>query len=334
MKENEVRLKVNLHQGIVMKKILLAVILGLSVLACPVLYFTIGPGLSQNQLNAFYILLIIMGSSALYCFVVGELTHNNSQMDKLWSLLPIVYVWLIAAKGGLSPRLIVMAVLASLWGIRLTFNFARKGAYHLKFWEGREDYRWQVLREKKEFQPHWKWVLFNAFFISFYQNVLVLLITMPALVSMDSTAPFGWIDFVAAGLALFFLIYETIADEQQWSFQKKKHSLLEGGKSLAELPEPYNKGFNTRGLFAFSRHPNYFGEQGIWLSFYLFSISALLPLGVKYLFNWSIIGALLLVVLFLGSSAFAEEISGSKYPAYSDYKHKVSKFFPWKKYKE
>ena len=139
-----------------MKKALLAAILGLSLVACPVLYFLVGPGFDQGQLAILYILLIIAGASALYCFAVGELTHNNSQMDKLWSILPAVYLWVIAAKGGLSARLIVMASLATLWGIRLTFNFARKGAYHLKFWEGKEDYRWQVLRAKKEFQSRWK----------------------------------------------------------------------------------------------------------------------------------------------------------------------------------
>jgi steroid 5-alpha reductase family enzyme len=310
-----------------MKKALVAALLGLSVVACPILYFYVGPALDQGQLNVLYLLLIIMGASALYCFAIGEITHNNSQMDKLWSLLPETYLWIIAAKGGMSPRLIVMASLATLWGIRLTINFARKGAYHLKFWEGKEDYRWKVLREKKEFQPRWKWTLFNLFFISLYQNLLVLLITIPALASMHSTLAFGWIDYLAAGLMAAFLLYETIADEQQWHFQSKKWSLIQSGKSLAELPGPFNRGFNTTGLWAYSRHPNYLGEQGIWLSFYLFSIGA--GIGI---FNWSIIGALLLIVLFLGSSSFAEEISAAKYPEYALYKKQVSRFFPWKKY--
>jgi steroid 5-alpha reductase family enzyme len=316
-----------------MKKAVLAVLLGLSIIACPVLYFLVGPSFNALQLETFWILLIIAGGSALYCFVVGEISHNNSQMDKLWSILPVAYLWVIAGKGGFSPRLLMMASLVTLWGIRLTFNFARKGAYHLKFWEGKEDYRWQVLREKKEFQPHWKWVLFNLFFISIYQNVLVLLIALPALASMSSDAAFGWVDSLASGLLLFFLAYETIADEEQWRFQKEKWSLIRGGKKLEELPLPYSRGFNTVGLWKVSRHPNYLGEQGIWLSFYLFSIGALGSFGVRYLFNWSIVGALLLVVLFLGSSSFAEEISSSKYPDYARYQKEVSRYFPWKKYR-
>ena len=307
-----------------MKKALLALIIALSVLACPVLYFLVGPALDEVQVGTLKLLLIICGCSALYCFAVGELTRNNRQMDKLWSLLPEAYIWIIAICGGMTPRLVVMAVLATLWGARLTFNFARKGAYSLKFWTGEEDYRWPVLRAKKEFQPRWKWVLFNLFFISIYQNVLVLAITLPALISMRSTAAFGIIDGVACALTLFFIVLETIADEQQWAFHSKKKELLAGGKALSELPLPYSRGFNTTGLWAHSRHPNYFSEQAIWLSLYIFSIGA--GIGV---FNWSIIGALLLVVLFIGSSSFGEEISSGKYPLYAVYKRKVSRFVPW-----
>ncbi|MCR5350873.1 MAG: DUF1295 domain-containing protein [Bacteroidales bacterium] len=306
----------------------IATLLGLSLIVCPLLYLFVGPTLDADQIDVLKTLGIIAGCSALYCFVVGELTGNNSQMDKLWSLLPIVYAWVIAVHGDLAPRLVVMAVIATLWGARLTFNFARKGAYHLKFWEGEEDYRWPVLRAKKEFQPRWKWVVFDLFFISIYQNALVLMITFPALVAMRSTTPFGWFDGVAAALMVGFVLYETVADEQQWRFQRQKWGMIKAGQKLHELPAPYNKGFNTVGLWSVSRHPNYFAEQGTWFAFYLFSVGA----GVG-IFNWSAVGALLLIVLFLGSSAFAEEISAGKYPEYSRYCAQVSKFFPGKKYR-
>ena len=302
-------------------------LLAVSLIACPLLYIFVGPMLDSAQLDTLKILGIITACSWLYCFAVGELTSNNSQMDKLWSLLPIAYVWVVAVRGGLTPRLIVMAVLVTLWGARLTFNFARKGAYRLKFWEGEEDYRWQVLRAKKEFQPHWKWLLFNCFFISLYQNVLVLMITFPALVLMNVSTPFGWGDAVAAALMLGFIVYETVADEQQWSFQSAKWIMIREGKKLEELPAPYNKGFNTQGLWGVSRHPNYFAEQAIWCCLYLFTVS-----GGVGIVNWSLIGALRLIVLFLGSSAFGEEISASKYPEYQKYCREVSRFFPGKRY--
>ena len=306
---------------------LIGSLLAISLIACPLLYIFVGPALDPAQVETLKVLLWICGGSALYCFVVGELTGNNSQMDKLWSLLPIAYTWVIAFKGGLDTRLVVMACLATLWGARLTFNFARKGAYKLKFWEGEEDYRWAVLRAKKEFQPHWKWALFNLFFISIYQNALVLMTTFPALVLMGSDKSFGWMDAVAAALMLAAIIYETVADEQQWRFQSTKWKMLKEGKKLAELPAPYNKGFNTTGLWGISRHPNYFAEQSTWCCFYLFTIA-----GGIGIINWTMAGALLLVVLFQGSSSFGEEISSGKYPEYARYCQTVSRFFPGKRY--
>lgn len=306
---------------------LIGALLLLSLIVCPLLYIYVGPALDATQLSTLKTIGIIAGCSALLCFVLGEITRNNSQVDKIWSILPFVYCWVIAVKGGLQPRLVVMAVLATLWGIRLTFNFARKGAYKLKFWEGEEDYRWQLLRATSPFNHRWVWMLFDLFFISLYQNALILMLTFPALVSMSSTMPFGWMDFVATLLMFGFIVYETVADEQQWKFQNKKWSMIRAGKRLEELPAPYDKGFNTFGLWNVSRHPNYLAEQAIWVSLYLFSIGA--GIGI---FNWSMIGALLLIVLFTASTSLAEGISSDKYPEYAEYCKKVNKYIPGRRY--
>lgn len=306
---------------------LVGTLLLLSLVVCPLLYIYVGPALGEEQLSVLKTLLIVAGCSALLCFVVGELTRNNSQVDKVWSLLPIVYCWIIAVCGGMSPRLVVMAVLATLWGARLTFNFARKGAYKLRFWEGEEDYRWKILRATQVLKNRGVWMLFDLVFISAYQNALILMLTFPALVCMGSDRPFGWMDAVAALLMFGFIVYETVADEQQWKFQSKKWAMLKARKTLEELPSPYNKGFNTCGLWGVSRHPNYMAEQAIWLSLYLFTIGA----GVGII-NWSIIGALLLVVLFVGSTGLSEGISGDKYPDYGNYCKKVNKYLPGRRY--
>ncbi len=307
--------------------ILAGALMGAGIIACVVLFFVGEPKLNQNQLDTLLILGIIMAAAALYCFVVGEITRNNSQMDKLWSILPIAYTWVVAWKGAWAPRLVLMAIAATLWGIRLTANFARKGAYKIKFWEGEEDYRWAVLRKNEILGKRWVWALFDLFFICFYQNLVVLLSTIPALASMSSTAPLGWIDYLAFGLCLTSLGYETIADEQQFAFQNQKWKWIKEGKKLEDLPSPYNKGFNTMGLWKYSRHPNYLGEQAFWFFFYFFSVGA-----GQGGYNYSAIGALLLILLFLGSSTFGEAISGGKYPEYAQYKERVSRFFPWKGY--
>ena len=316
-----------------MKKTIESITVSLVVVTLSVLGFIFNPiYLSDNQKETLLILVIVCSCSALYCFVVGEISRNNSQMDKLWSILPIAYTWIIAFRSGFNVRQVIYAILVTLWGIRLTINFARKGAYSIKFWSGEEDYRWRVLRSKKGFQNKLVWALFDLFFISIYQNALVLAICLPSFASMESDiVALNIFDFLAFGSALLFLILETIADEQQMFFHTTKRKMLNEGKSLEELPEPFNKGFNTLGLWNRSRHPNYLGEQGFWLSLYLVVIAS--GMVSYHFFSYTLIGPLLLVLIFLGSSSLQESISSKKYPEYSNYISKVSKYIPFKKYR-
>lgn len=304
-----------------MKILQTALILIFTLLVVPIFTYFFGIPLGEKEWEILNVLIKICGVSIAYCFIVGELTGNNSQVDKYWSILPIIYAWVMAYFGDFSPRMILMASLVTAWGVRLTYNFARKSAYRWKFWEGEEDYRWEILRKKPEFQPRWKWTLFNLFFISGYQNVLILLFTLPMLVTLqfDGT-PLGIWDFMVATVVLFFLALETVSDEQHWKYQSEKWRLIKEGKLLHG---DFAKGFLDKGLWAISRHPNYLGEQGVWVSFYFFSVVA----SGQWL-NWSVVGCLLLLILFQGSSNFSEEISASKYPDYADYQRKVGRFFP------
>ena len=286
--------------------------------------------LSGQQISTLKLLLTVCGCSIVYCFGVGELTHNYSQMDKLWSLLPIAYAWIIAIRGGLGMRLTVYALIVTAWGIRLTINFARKGAYRLKFWEGNEDYRWSIVKSMPVFRHGILWTLFDLLFISAYQNLLVLAICLPALACMESAEPFGLFDIIAVVLSLSFLILETVSDEYQWKFHQKKNSMLGEGKTLEELPAPYDLGFNTLGPWGYMRHPNYLGEQGLWVSLYVFVLGAgVTNLGI---FNRTFVGPLLLVLLFMGSSALGEKITSGKYPRYGDYVRQVHKYLPTGKF--
>lgn len=304
-----------------MKILQTAIILIFTLLVVPVFTYFFGIPLGEKEWETLILLMKICGFSISYCFIVGELTNNNSQVDKYWSILPIIYAWVIAFHGDFSPRMILMAALVTAWGARLTYNFARKGAYRWKFWEGEEDYRWEILRKKPEFQPRRKWTLFNLFFISGYQNILILLFTLPMLVTLQFDGiPLGVWDFAVAGGVLFFLAFESVADEQQWKYQSEKWNLIREGKLLHG---DFAKGFLDKGLWAISRHPNYLGEQGIWVSFYFFSVIV-----SGQWINWSVVGAMLLLILFQGSSNFSEEISASKYPEYSSYQAKVPRFIP------
>lgn len=257
--------------------------------------------------------------SSLFCFIVSTITKNYSQVDKLWSVLPMVYAWVAAYMSSWDSRILLMAALVTIWGLRLSFNFWRRGGFQWKFWEGEEDYRWAILMAKPEFQPHWKWVLFNFFFISFYQLGLIMLFTIPMVKSINGN-PLSWFDgLISLGIVLMIVI-ETIADQQQWNYQNEKYQAKQGER---EMTPAYEKGFLDTGLWGVVRHPNYAAEQGVWILFYLFSVTA-----TGLWINWSIMGALLLILLFKGSSDFSEEISAGKYPEYSDYQKRVPRFIP------
>ncbi|MFN5008647.1 MAG: DUF1295 domain-containing protein, partial [Bacteroidota bacterium] len=109
------------------------------------------------------------------------------------------------------------------------------------------------------------------------------------------------------------------ADQQQYDFQTEKYRRINAGEDLG----PYAAGFVSTGLWAKVRHPNYAAEQSIWIVFYLLGAHA-----TGEWINWSIAGAVLLVILFKGSSDFSEEISSNKYPQYKEYQQNVGRFIP------
>ncbi len=298
-----------------------ATILLFTLIVVPYVSFYYGTDLSALQwellIESSYILLGL----ALTCFILGELTKNYSQVDKVWSLAPLAYAWYIAAGANWDPRMVLMAILVSIWGIRLTLNFGRRGGYSWKFWTGDEDYRWSVLQQKPGFERAWVWSLFNFFFICGYQMTLIYLFTLPILTGLDEAAPEGliWADYVLAAAFVFLVVIETLADQQQWVFQTEKYRRINAQEELGE----YQHGFVRTGLWGLVRHPNYMAEQAIWIVFYLFSVVA-----TGQWLNWSVAGSLLLLILFKSSSDFSESITTEKYPAYKDYQNTVPRFWP------
>ncbi|GAA3744127.1 DUF1295 domain-containing protein [Leifsonia bigeumensis] len=258
---------------------------------------------------ALIVVIWIAVASCVFCWVASLVSGDTSWVDRLWSVVPVVYVWVFAGFAGLADaRLDAMAVLVTLWGARLTFNFARKGGY-----TGVEDYRWAVLRGR---MPALGFQLFNLLFIAIYQNLLLLLITLPAFTALQNPRPFGILDGVAVVLFLAFLVGETVADQQQWNFHRRKKAEIDAGR------EPGAR-FLTTGLFSVSRHPNFFFEQAQWWTIAAFGVIAAGAL------TWTVAGAVLLTLLFVGSTIFTESITRSKYPEYADYRARVSAVVPW-----
>ncbi len=291
-----------------------------TVILLPVAAYFLGTPPNDTQLNILKDTAYGVGAVILFTFVVGQLTGNNSQVDKLWSIVPAPYAWFMTWKGGMDERMVLMSVLVTIWAARLTFNFARRGGYSWKFWEGEEDYRWEVLRQRPGFKNPIVWLLFNLFFICFYQNTLIFLFTVPVIAALaNNAAPLGIFDWVLAGIYVALVVMEFVADQQQYDFQTEKYRRKNAGEDLGE----YADGFIQTGLWSKMRHPNYFAEQAIWVVFYLFSVAA-----TGEWINWTIAGSVLLIILFKGSSDFSEEISAKKYPKYTDYQKRVGRFLP------
>jgi steroid 5-alpha reductase family enzyme len=209
----------------------------------------------------------------------------------------------------------------------LTFNYWRKGGYKV----GTEDYRWEILRARIA-SPALFFVL-NVLFISLWQPLLLLLITSPTYIfillsQLPEGATFGIYDLIFSRLLIFFVLIETIADEQQWKFQSVKHLYLE----KARIPDKYksqftaedlDRGFVVSGLWSFCRHPNFAAEQSIWLTLYIWGCYC-----TNTYFNWTAIGASSCLLLFQGSTWLTESISASKYPEYKEYQARVGRFIP------
>lgn len=262
-------------------------------------------------MESFVVCLWILGVACVATWVLSLVTGEHSWVDRIWSIVPVVYVWVFAAAAGLAdPRLDLVAALVTLWGVRLTFNFARKGGYA----PGGEDYRWQVLRGR---MTPGAFHVFNLFFIVIYQNVLLLLIALPAWTAYQHRTPLDALDVVLAAVFLAFLTGETIADQEQWRFQQRKKAETAAGR----VPSPR---FLQSGLFRFSRHPNFFFEQAQWWVVFLFGCVA-----AGSVLQWTVIGPLLLTGLFIGSTVFTETITRSRYPEYAGYQARTSPVVPW-----
>jgi steroid 5-alpha reductase family enzyme len=269
-------------------------------------------------MDALALVIIVAAVASAACWLLSLITRDTSWVDRAWSIVPVVYVWIFAADAlasGLdATRLVIMAVLVTAWGVRLTFNFARKGGY-----TGTEDYRWAILRGRL---PAWLFQVFNLLFIVAFQMTLLVLITLPADVALRSPAPFTAWDAVFAVLFVALLVGETIADQQQWNFHQRKKA---AGGTLGD-------GFVTAGLFRYSRHPNFFFEQAQWWVFYAIGATAAVASGAGFMggaVNASIIGPVLLTALFIGSTIFTESISASRHPAYAEYQRRTSMIVPW-----
>ena len=242
------------------------------------------------------------GTLVIFLFSIGF--NNSSFYDPYWSVAPMV----IAAYWALSPifdgvdllRQFVVLAFVCFWGTRLTFNF-------LRGWGGleHEDWRYADLREKNG-RAFW-FVSFTG--IHFVPTILVYLGCLPFYAIFTAQdRPFGLLDGIAAAVTLIAIAFETVADHQLRRFV---HRNQEPGRIL------------DTGLWACSRHPNYFGEVLFWWGLFLFAVAA------DPAQWWTIVGAVSITLLFLFISLPLIENRMAKKPGYAEHAHKIPLLVPW-----
>jgi len=266
--------------------------------------------------NALAVVSLCALGFALCSFLFGLITGDYSWVDRLWSTLPVAFTWYYAYRGGFTFTLCVISALVTLWGARLSYNFARKGGY-----TGTEDYRWSILHGK--IKNTFLWQLFNLFFISAYQIGMFILFTFPIYSLTKNTGAYSPLFCAFAALAFAFICIETIADKMQWNFHIAKKASKEGKTIPQKYIDDVKNGFLTSGLFRFSRHPNYFGELGFWWAVWLMALSV-----TGNFIQSGFFGPVMLTLLFIGSTIFTESITGGKYPEYKNYQARTSAIIP------
>lgn len=223
---------------------------------------------------------------------------NVSHVDVLWSLMFLaagVFYFLALDEAG--TRAVVVLVLLTAWSIRLAGYIARRNRGEP------EDHRYRTIRANNE--PNFR---FKSLYIVFgLQGALAWFISLPLMAAMSSDAPLGWLD--AAGIALWSvgMVFEAIGDWQLARFRRD--------------PSNANRVLD-RGLWRYTRHPNYFGNFCIWWGFYLLALAA----GGW----WSVASPVLMTVLLLKVSGVSlmESTITSRRPGYADYVRRTNAFFP------
>ena len=237
-------------------------------------------------------------------FAFSAALGNSSVYDPYWSVAPLAIApWLAllpAAEGAPLGRRLAVCTLVAFWGVRLTYNWARgfSGLDH-------EDWRYVDIRSKTG-RAYWPASLAG---IHLFPTVQVYLGCLPLWPALTSARPLGPLDALAAVVTLGAVVVETVADEQLRRFRGDRRE----GEIMA------------RGLWAYSRHPNYFGEVSFWWGLFLFGLAA--DPGAL----WSGVGALSITAMFVFVSIpMLDKRSAARRPSYAEHMRRVSAFVPWR----
>jgi len=235
-------------------------------------------------------------------FIVGLLIKDNSIVDVFWGPgFIIVTAYSLAMAPDLDLRKAIIAFLVLTWGLRLAIYIFQRNKL-----QG-EDFRYRNWRET------WKNFTLRSFFQVFMlQGLIMYIVSFPVwYINFHPGEPLTTVDTVGLGLFGAGFLFEIIGDTQLAYFRESKKNK---GKLI------------TRGLWKYSRHPNYFGEALIWWGIWFYAI------GIPY--GWiTVISPLLITILLRYVSGVPMmEKRTSQLPGWDEYAEKTAPFVPFLKF--
>ena len=238
--------------------------------------------------------------ATLVVFAFSRVYRNSSFYDAYWSVIPPLLLFYWWSQGDGDPvRTWLITVLVVVWAVRLTANwvYAFPGLHH-------EDWRYPMFRERAgRFE-----LVADLVAIHLIPTLQVFLGMVPVYVAV--TTPGGglaWLTVIAFVVGMAAVTLEGVADVQM-------HRFVASARPGDVM---------DRGLWSWSRHPNYFGEFGFWLALALFGLAAAPQAW------WLFAGAAAMLAMFLGASIpMMETRSLQRRPGYQAVIDRVSRFVP------
>ena len=226
---------------------------------------------------------------------------DASIVDIFWGFGFVVVAWVSFAFGdGPDGRKWLVVALASAWGLRLAVHLFRRN------WGHGEDWRYRAMRRAHP-DNFGRWTLVNVFGL---QGLLMYAVSLPLQMAMVQGAPdvFVPVDYIGVALWVLGLAFEAVGD---WQLKRFK-------------ADPANQGqVMDRGLWRYTRHPNYFGDALLWWG--LFLLAAAHPVMI-----WTVVSPLVMSFLLTRVSGvpLLEMSMKRRKPGYEEYMRKTSGFFP------
>lgn len=258
-----------------------------------------------NLFNNIHILLASLLAdiaATLVVWVFGIIFGNSSLYDPYWSVAPLIIIpfWILSAGIAFSIFEILLFAAIFLWGIRLTFNWAKR-------WKGLAHQDWRYIKLKKD-NPR-LWFLTNLIGINLMPTLIVFIALLPAYFGIVSKGSLNILTILGFTISIASVFIQAASDFQMDLFKKNK---------------PFSNEFIDRGLWRYCRHPNYFAEVLFWWGIWI------LQMGINPKIWMTIIGPIVVTILFIFISIpmMEKHILSSK-PSYSVYQRQVTMFIFW-----